>query len=1001
MEESFGLLELTYPDGRSETVPLLRAVMRVGRGGEGNDLSLGDDQSISRQHAQFLYKRGQLRVVSLSSAGVVVDGVRLGPNEAADLSDGSSLLIGLVQIVVRLSPQPELPRESRTRQATAADTSTLPQPTPIQEVEPTSPLATPTPAPGPPALVSPTPESAETGRVSADLSRPIDRGDSHLRLRLADEQLDVRPGHEASITAVVEKRFGEVDRIRLSLEGVPASWYSVVPSHAELYPADAPQSGGEQPPSRQSFTLKLHPPAHPSSAAGTYDCRVVAHSEARPGEPAEAGLQVAVQSFHHLQTLLSPAQARGRRGRFQLAITNESNVRLPVQLSATDDRDGELLLALEREELELEPGASTTIALTAQHLWRWPFGRPGKYLLTAQVAPLGTEPKPQTSTAKLTLTRLPGWLQLIPLLLLIGAVLTYLLLFLEDWRPQSQLAHDDLSRGEYVLAQAVPRELQTLTFQRDGVIEKLCFRDPASPQAANTAGAAVALGPGGRCVGPKDQIEAGTVLAELRYYEQLLALRKAEDGLERAMADLEAARRQQDRVVELAELDLQQAQNNVARQSPGGPDDPARAQQSSLAEAQRTLSAAQREATSTASAVSAAKHAAEAEVVSAAEAIQAAQERYSIAYWENDWVEQYGTDPNAQAERSQSTTGEEITVVESKPVKLNSVQRQAFKDVLAAAERDLRAAERGLETARRALDIARADEISQNAAADEAVQIVQSQIETLAASSSLPNPQLAAARIDVERAEIAMETTREVGLEPYIKAVEAAQAEIDDARLQLENRSIRAPADGIVVGVTASVNSNVQADTPVLLFAVGGAFELAAELTPEQLAVITRSPEVTATLVGATNGFNSTVMLRQLPLPALDPGTTQAQAARFTVVPELSRQLHLGVTAKLWLPLEQRLNALVVRPPFLLGEGERRYLLLREPACSWSPTGKGLLMRLCERRVYVRPGMEADGWVELRDSYDEKYSLNVLKKDALMQADPAQATPARLVLIAP
>ncbi len=69
---------------------------RVGRGSQGgNDLSLDEDTSVSRNHATLTFEAGVYYVTDLgSSNGTLLDGVRLTANARMPLRDGSVITFG-------------------------------------------------------------------------------------------------------------------------------------------------------------------------------------------------------------------------------------------------------------------------------------------------------------------------------------------------------------------------------------------------------------------------------------------------------------------------------------------------------------------------------------------------------------------------------------------------------------------------------------------------------------------------------------------------------------------------------------------------------------------------------------------------------------------------------------------------------------------------------------------------------------------------------------------
>ena len=167
-----------------------------------------------------------------------------------------------------------------------------------------------------------------------------------------------------------------------------------------------------------------------------------------------------------------------------------------------------------------------------------------------------------------------------------------------------------------------------------------------------------------------DVVKAGDVLAELQQDDALDELREAEDTLVQAKRDLADAQKAQAKKIKQAQLGLENAQEDLKRLLPGGDDDPIR-------KAQLALEQAQRERNKTDASGSETKTGAEYTLLKAAEAVQDAQKAYSAAWWDNDWVEKYGTDPVA----TEPISGSEKLAHR----KLTDKEKEAFKDKLTQA----------------------------------------------------------------------------------------------------------------------------------------------------------------------------------------------------------------------------------------------------------------------------------------------------------------------------
>lgn len=85
-----------FPDGGKMTYPLMGESLRIGRGGENNDIALPQEfKSISRRHLEIRREGGDYRLVDLGSGnGVLVNQQRV---ESVLLKDGDEIQIGLAE----------------------------------------------------------------------------------------------------------------------------------------------------------------------------------------------------------------------------------------------------------------------------------------------------------------------------------------------------------------------------------------------------------------------------------------------------------------------------------------------------------------------------------------------------------------------------------------------------------------------------------------------------------------------------------------------------------------------------------------------------------------------------------------------------------------------------------------------------------------------------------------------------------------------------------------
>lgn len=150
------------------------------------------------------------------------------------------------------------------------------------------------PAEAPKAEDPPRPEQATTPYPVADATGRETEGQAALlvALRLSEDDsasgeaaASVEVGATRDVIAFVRNQSGIVDNYDLSVEGLPADWWSIVPATVYLVPYGAP-SGEYQ----EEVTLTFHPPRAADAEARVWPIRVVATSRAN-ATPAGAPLR--------------------------------------------------------------------------------------------------------------------------------------------------------------------------------------------------------------------------------------------------------------------------------------------------------------------------------------------------------------------------------------------------------------------------------------------------------------------------------------------------------------------------------------------------------------------------------------------------------------------------------------------------------------------------------------------------------------------------------------
>src|SRR5262249_30748459 len=193
--------------------------------------------------------------------------------------------------------------------------------------------------PPPPEAPPPTP-APETPPVARTNDVPAAPELVQITLRLPDEDgaggasvaTKVEPGTHAVVRALIRNQSDIVDNYQLSIEGMPAEWWTITPSTVYLVPYGAP--GGEY---EQEVEVRLHPPRTPDAEARAWSLRLVALSKAHGARAGAASITATIGPYQEFETELRPEYARGRRrGNFAIAVRNRANAPCEFTFAAVD-----------------------------------------------------------------------------------------------------------------------------------------------------------------------------------------------------------------------------------------------------------------------------------------------------------------------------------------------------------------------------------------------------------------------------------------------------------------------------------------------------------------------------------------------------------------------------------------------------------------------------------------------------------------------------------------
>jgi RND family efflux transporter MFP subunit len=459
-----------------------------------------------------------------------------------------------------------------------------------------------------------------------------------------------------------------------------------------------------------------------------------------------------------------------------------------------------------------------------------------------------------------------------------------------------------------------------------------------------------------------DQVEAGDLLAELIQEDQLAALATAELALSQAERDLEAAHQRGTQAVEQAQLalnqaiadaseaaqrrtavlgtaerELERAQADLETLLNDGP-------QSLIEQAEREVQASQRMLARQRDEASEVKTRAEHALISTSEAVQIAQQRWSDAFWDWEWVREHGTHPREK----------QIDPASGRSVhrKLEEHEQEQFARQLEQAERDLASADRALELAKRDVELARAAEITSIQEAEQALADAQRKLDLLRQGQG--NPSLAQAQRRVQDASVALEQARsQSGKQDELRvaqarlALRAAQQDtlhsqrnaVDEARNRLEQAQravnagqIVAPHAGVILAINIGPGDSVEAYNSVLELGDPAQLEVAAELSASQMQELSEGQAASISLVSRPAEMLS-AKLRRLPAPYGSGGSgaiaEEDRSSRFAFE-QMPTGLSLGAVAKIKIVVERRNDVLWLPPDAIRSYEGRNFVIVRQ-----------------------------------------------------------------------
>ncbi|MFL5805854.1 MAG: efflux RND transporter periplasmic adaptor subunit [Roseiflexaceae bacterium] len=457
-----------------------------------------------------------------------------------------------------------------------------------------------------------------------------------------------------------------------------------------------------------------------------------------------------------------------------------------------------------------------------------------------------------------------------------------------------------------------------------------------------------------------DQVQAGQVLARLDDRDLQLQVGTAQASLQSAQArlaqatqgnatpeDIAASRAS----VANAEAQLQKARTgNTTAADVAGAEAQLRSAQAQLdalknpspanrSTAELRVQQAQNDLDSTHASASATKTNAELSMRQAADSLTKAQASYATAKRNWEYVQETGADP-ANPKATNPTTGK------STKNKLNDVQKRQYYDTFVQAEASMHSAEQALTAAQVSYDKARQDEVFQIQQAEATLADAQQQRDALMNPSANDLAQAQAsvdqaranvqkqrqggtsadiagaqANIDQAKANLAKLTAPATATDLQVQQAAVAQAEqaLEQARLKLENATLKAPFAGIVTTVHIVPGSGVSTSSAAVSLIDRSTLHVDMSLSENDVAQVSSGQPVTLT-IDALRDWTAQGTISYIAPAATTTNGVVTYLVRVSF-PDSDARVKIGMTANISIVTATKDKVLLVPNTALLPKG--------------------------------------------------------------------------------
>jgi hypothetical protein len=223
----------------------------------------------------------------------------------------------------------------------------------------------------------------------------------NLSVTLTPEKLHVTPGGSVEAVATIRNVGDVVEAYSIEIEGVEPQWVTLSVLSASLFPGDEAQ-----------VQLGIQLPRSSEVKAGRYEVRLKVISKRDPSVQSTVEVALDVEGFLLFDVGLRPKKVRGRKGTYQVGITNSGNVKTTYTLGAQDP-DEKWQFKLRQDTVVVDPGSTVDVPLVVKPRKSPLLGRPKTQAFNVNVAPQATgvsDAKPKSVEGQLEcMPVMPVW----------------------------------------------------------------------------------------------------------------------------------------------------------------------------------------------------------------------------------------------------------------------------------------------------------------------------------------------------------------------------------------------------------------------------------------------------------------------------------------------------------------------------------------------------------------------------------------------------------------